>query len=122
MKRSAVIDGIMSDPMSSDLSILNPLLEIEANNSVSFKGLSGMNSDRSYSLDKRTYDDSMINKLAMSTGFAANVGINRQTTIDMDVAGIRGYIKQTNPDDMSVSKTLSMSEAVTPFGTTRVTI
>jgi len=117
MKRSAVIDGIMSDPMSSDLSILNPLLEIEANNSVSFKGLSGMNSDRSYSLDKRTYDDSMINKLAMSTGFAANVGINRQTTIDMDVAGIRGYIKQTNPDDMSVSKTLSMSEAVTPFGT-----
>lgn len=119
MKRSAVIDGIMSDPMSSDLSILNPLLEIEANNSVSFKGLSGMNSDRSYSLDKRTYDDSMINKLALSTGFAANVGINRQTTIDMDVEGIRGYVKQTNPDDMSVSKTFSMSEAVTPFGTSR---
>ena len=119
MKRTAIIDGIMSDPMSSDLSILNPLLEIEANNSVSFKGLSGMNSDRSYSLDKRTYDDSMINKLALSTGFAANVGINRQTTIDMDVEGIRGYIKQTNPDDMSVAKTFSMSEAVTPFGTSR---
>ena len=54
MKRSAVIDGIMADPMSSDLSILNPLLEIEASNSVSFKGLSGMNSDRSYSLDTTT--------------------------------------------------------------------
>lgn len=119
MKRTAVIDGIMSDPMSSDLSILNPLLEIEANNSVSFKGLSGMNSDRSYSLDKRTFDDSMVNKLALSTGFAANVGINRQTTIDMDIEGIRGYIKQTNPEDMSVSKTFSMSEAVTPFGTSR---
>lgn len=119
MKRSAVIDGIMLDPMSSDLSILNPLLEIEAANSVSFKGLSGMNSDRSYGLDKRTYDDSMINKLALSTGFAANVGINRQTTIDMDIEGTRGYIKQTNPDDMSVTKTFSMTEAITPFGTTR---
>lgn len=119
MKRSAVIDGIMLDPMSSDLSILNPLLEIEASNSVSFKGLSGMNSDRSYGLDKRTYDDSMINKLALSTGFAANVGINRQTTIDMDIEGKRGYIKQTNTDDISISKTFSMSEAVTPFGTTR---
>ena len=120
MKRSAVIDGIFEDPMSSDLSILNPLLEIEASNSVSFKGLSGMNSDRSYSLDKRTYDDSMVNKLALSTGFASNVGINRQTTIDMDIEGKRGYIKQTsNPDDMSVTKTFSMSEAVTPFGTTR---
>ena len=123
MKRSAVIDGIMQDPMSSDLSILNPLLEIEAANSVSFKGLSGMNSDRSYGLDKRTYDDSMINKLALSTGFAANVGINRQTTIDMDVDGARGYIKTNNsPDDMSVTKSFSMSEAITPFGTTRETI
>lgn len=120
MKRSAIIDGIMQDPMSSDLSILNPLLEIESANSVSFKGLSGMNSDRSYGLDKRTYDDSMINKLALSTGFAANVGINRQTTIDMDIEGARGYIKQTTtPDDMSITKSFSMSEAVTPFGTTR---
>lgn len=121
MKRSAVIDGIMKDPMSSDLSILNPLLEIEASNSVSFKGLSGMNSDRSYGLDKRTYDNSMINKLALSTGFAANVGINRQTTIDMDVEGSRGYIKQSSDekDNMSVSKSFSMTEAITPFGTTR---
>ncbi len=119
MKKSAVIDSIMMDPMCSDLSILNPLLEIEAGNSVSFKGLSGMNSDRSYSLDKRTYDDSMINKLALSTGFAANVGINRQTTIDMDVDTSRGYINKTNKDDMSVAKSFSMSEAVTPFGTTR---
>lgn len=119
MKRSAIIDGIFDDPMSSDLSILNPLLEIEAANSVSFKGLSGMNSGRSYGLDKRTYDDSMINKLALSTGFAANVGINRQTTIDMDVEGKRGYIKQSNLDDMSVTKSFSMTEAVTPFGTSR---
>lgn len=119
VKRSAVIDAIMQDPMTSDLSILNPLLEIEAANSVSFKGLSGMNSDRSYGLDKRTYDDSMINKLALSTGFSANVGINRQTTIDMDISGKRGYINKTNPDDMSVTKSFSMAEAVTPFGTTR---
>ena len=121
MKRSAVIDLVMQDPMMSDLSIMNPLLEIEAANSVSFKGLSGMNSDRSYGLDKRTYDDSMVNKLALSTGFAANVGINRQTTIDMDVEGNRGYIKDSvdNKEDMSITKSFSMSEAVTPFGTTR---
>ena len=83
-----------------------------------------MNSDRSYGLDKRTYDDTMVNKLALSTGFAANVGINRQTTIDMDIEGNRGYIKNSNDntEDMSITKTFSMSEAVTPFGTTRETI
>lgn len=121
MKRSAVIDLVMQDPMLSDLSIMNPLLEIEAANSASFKGLSGMNSDRSYGLDKRTYDDTMVNKLALSTGFASNVGINRQTTVDMDIEGNRGYIKDSNDNtqDMSITKSFSMSEAVTPFGTTR---
>lgn len=121
MKRSAIIDLVMQDPTLSDLSIMNPLLEIEAANSATFKGLTGMNSDRSYGLDKRTYDDSMVNKLALSTGFASNVGINRQTTIDMDIEGNRGYIKQSNnpTEEMSVTKSFSMSEAVTPFGTTR---
>ncbi len=119
MKQSAVIDLIFKDPTFGDLSILNPLLEIEAANSATFMGLSGMNSSRSYSLDKRTYDDSMINKLALSTGFAANVGINRQTTIDMDVDTKRGYIKNTGVDDASITKSFSMTEAVTPFGTTR---
>lgn len=122
MKQTAVLDAILTSNISSDLSTLNPLLEITTASTATFKGPSGMNSDRAYGLDKRTYDDSMVNKLALSTGFSANVGIDRQTTIDMDVDGVRGYIKNTNEDDMSVTKTFSMSEAVTPFGVTRETI
>lgn len=118
MKQTAVIDAILTSNISSDLSTLSPVLELSTASTATFKGPSGMNSDRAYGLDKRTYDDSMINKLALSTGFSANVGIDRQTTIDMDVEGTRGYIKPTNPDDMSVTKTLSISEAITPFGTT----
>src|SRR5699024_2579878 len=98
---------------------MSPLLEQEAANSATFKGLSGLNADRAYSLDKRTYDPSMVGKLALSTGFSTNVGINRQTTIDMDIAGKRGYIKNTDPNIKSVTKRLSITEAVTPFGSTR---
>lgn len=118
IKRSAVIDEIMANPVTSDLSIMSPLLEIEANYSATFKGLSGLNADRAYSLDKRTYDPSMVNKLALSTGFSENVGINRQTTMDMDIQGRRGYIKNSDPEDISLTKRLSVTEAVTPFGTT----
>ena len=120
IKQTAVIDALLADPTTSDLSILNPLLEAESANAVSFKGLSGMNSDHSYTLDKRTYDKSMVNVLALSTGFAANVGITRQATIDMNVETKRGYIKTTeDPDNMSVTKTLCMTEALTPMGSTR---
>lgn len=118
MKRSIVIDNILMNSTTSDLSILNPLLELEASNSVSFKGPSGMNSDRAYGLDKRGYDESMINKIALSNSFAGNIGISRWATMDMDIEGKRGYIKDTGKDDMSVTKALCVTEAITPFGVT----
>lgn len=118
MKRSIVIDNILMNSTTSDLSILNPLLELEASNSISFKGPSGMNSDRAYGLDKRGYDESMINKVALSNSFAGNIGVSRWATIDMDIEGKRGYIKNTGKDDMSVTKALCVTEGITPFGVT----
>ena len=121
VKQSAVIDKFMNDSTSSDLSVINCLNDIEAKNAITFKGESGMNSDRAYSLDKRTYDDSMLNLLAMSTGFSGNVGITRQATVDMNIDGKRGYVKSidNDADKLSSTKTLSVTEALNPFGTTR---
>lgn len=116
VKKSAVIDSLLTDPTASDLSVLSPELEAEAANALSFKGLSGMNSDRSYTLDKRIYDDSMLGILGMSTGFAGNVGITRQATINASVANTRGIIEK--PKDLNTLNMLSVHEALTPFCTT----
>ena len=120
IKRTAVIDKFMMDPTEKDLSINNMLSDVESSNSVSAKGLVGMNSERSYSLDKRIYDESMLNVLGMSTGFAGNVGITRQATLDMNVNGKRGYIENTVSDSSELNdvKTLTATEAVSPFCTT----
>ena len=119
MKQSAVIDAILLNNTTSDKSDLNPVLEVETKNAITSKGPSGMNADRAYDLDKRAYDESMINILGLSTGFAGNVGVTRQSTIDMNVEGNRGYFKiDQNPDHMGVTKTLTVTEAITPFGVT----
>lgn len=120
MKRSAIIDAILLDPTCSDLSKSTPLLEKETSNTVGFKGLSGMNSDRSYGIDKRTFDETMLNRVALSTGFASNAGITRQATIDADVDSSLGLISgKSDTDNMSITKTFSITEAMTPFGSTR---
>lgn len=119
MKQSAVIDAILLDCTAGDLSIINALNEKEAYDTITTKGLSGMNSDRSYSLDKRSFDESMINVLGISTGFAGNVGISRQATIDANVDTVRGYIKPADSKEMSSVNSLCMTEALTPMGTTR---
>ena len=116
VKQSAVLDGILTDPTSSDLSVLSPLLEAEASSALSFKGLSGMNSDRSYSLDKRIYDESMFGVLASSTGFAGNVGITRQASINAGVKGTRGVIAPSK--EKNTLNVLSITEALTPLSTT----
>ena len=123
MKESAVIDLIMVDPTFSDMPLLNDLQIFEASNAISYKGLSGMNNDRSYSLDKRNFDPTMTNILAgTATGFSGNVGINRQLTIDPSVETNKGFTKTSDDpatSDKNVTKTFSMAEAIAPFGVTR---
>ena len=121
VKESAVIDAILTSQISSDDTTLNALGALETTNAVTFKGIGGLNSEMSYSLDKRVYDASMINVLGMSTGFSANVGLTRQTTMDMNVNNGRGYIEQSDGDteQMSAAKSLCATEALTPFGSSR---
>lgn len=120
MKQSAIVDMLLSkDPSTSDLSVNNVINDVECANTVTSKGLVGMNNDRAYSLDKRGYDDTMLNVLGMSTGFSGTVGINRQATIDCAIQGNRGFIVPTDPnntDTFNTARTLTITEALTPFG------
>lgn len=120
IKQSAIIDAIMADSTASDASTINDLWYAEANNTVSFKGLSGLNSDRSYSLEKRTYDESMTNVIGMSTGFAGTVGVNRVATTNANINSKRGYISDSSNDKnkMNDVNTMTTAENLTPMCTT----
>lgn len=115
IKQSAVIDSVLSLNTTSDLSIFQPLSEIEAKNTISFKGTIGMNQERAYSMDKRGYDKSMVNIIAQATGFASTVGVNRQTSVNPNITGGRGYFKNSGEENMNTANTLSITEALSPF-------
>lgn len=121
IKQSAVIDEVLENSTTADKSIINVVNEYEAYTIVTPKGPTGMNSDRAFTMDKRSYDDSMYNVLSMSTGFAGNAGISRQATIDSDISTVRGYIVNKNEDmsKLSPTKSFCMTEALTPYGATR---
>lgn len=120
LKQTAVIDKILQSPITQDDSVNNALGALEETNTIAYKGKSGLNSDRSYSLDKRTYDDSMLNVMGGSTNFSANAGITRQSTINMNIETSRGFVKQINSDtsQMNTVNTLTATEAMIPFEVT----
>lgn len=118
VKQNAVIDKFLTDTISSDDSVINALRDVETTNAITTKGPSGMNTERSYTIDKRGYDDSMINVIGMSTGFAANVGVTRQATMNADVTA-DGYIRSSKDKEMNDANSLTATEALIPFSSTR---
>ena len=119
VKQSAVIDAFLSDSITSDSSFNNALGEVETTNAVTSKGPNGLNADRAYSLDKRSYDSSMLNVMGMSTGFAGNAGITRQATINSNITK-DGYVKTVDGDTskMDDASSLTATESLVTFGST----
>ena len=96
-------------------SALNPMIELHETETVSKKGFGGLNADRAYSEAKRSFEENMIGKIAISTPNSANVGINRQMTIDPKLESLRGYTSskglESNFNDLQLA---SFSEMLTP--------
>lgn len=107
-------------PNVETLSALNPFVELHTRENVTKKGFRGVNDDRAYSLDKRSYDESMIGKMAISSPNNATVGITRQLVVDPKIESVRGY---TSIDDVTTDfndlQLASFSELLTPGTVTR---
>lgn len=110
-----VINELLAVPNVEPMSALNPMIEMHAREVITKKGFKGVNSERSYTQQKRTYEDSMIGKVAMSSPNSANVGIARQLVADPKIESVRGYTStdgiEKNYNDFQLA---SYSELMTP--------
>ncbi len=110
---------LASCAMVEDASVLNPVLELEKQGAVSYRGPSGINEERAMTLPKRSYNESMAGTIAVSTSPDANVGIQRQLTLDPDITSTRGYINPSTPEslkDKNNVNLMSPAELLSPPG------
>ena len=110
VKQSSVIDLIMKDKMFSDTSDINDLNMMESSQQVSYKGYRGMNTERAFNLEKRSYSESMNGIITGSTGFAGNVGMDRQISLNAKIKSTRGYLDEV---EITKSKDLSLGDLST---------
>ena len=110
-----VINELLAVPNVEPMSALNPAVELHTRETITKKGFKGVNSERSYTIKKRSYEDTMIGKIAISTSVYANVGIVRQLSADPKITSVRGYTSSEGADgkydDLSLA---SFSELLTP--------
>lgn len=100
-------------------SSLNPILELEKQGTVSYRGPSGINRDDAYTLPKRAYNPSMTGIIGISSSPDANVGIQRQLTLNPNIVSTRGYLQaadSSNLKDLTSADLFTPAELLSPNG------
>lgn len=67
IKPDCLIKDLMTSKLIEDSSTLNPVLELEKNRAVTYKGERGINLDQAMTLPRRGYDESMLGVVGIST-------------------------------------------------------
>jgi len=113
---NCIIQELINLETCNQISALNPMIELHARETISTKGFRGVNNTRSYSEERRSYNDSMIGKMAMSSPNSGNVGMQRQTTGDPKIESVRGYTSTDTVDNHTFTdmQLASFSELCTP--------
>lgn len=119
--RDAVIKQLLALQTVEDYSTLNPVVELEKDRAITSKGYRGINVERSYTEEKRSYDESMLGVMSMNTSPDGNCGINRFLTMEPMITSARGYvdIKADEREELKDVNLFSPSELLFPLGNTR---
>ena len=130
VRQNAIIQSLLSgssdkivdkaaSKLVEEVSSLNPVLTLEKGRAVTYKGSTGINMERALQLKQRSYDESMLGILAMTTSDDPNTGIVRQMSLEPNITSTRGYMKitgQEHVNELNTAQLLSPSEMLTPFG------
>lgn len=114
--QNELISTLISLPNINTTSVLNPILEIDNAYGCSGKGWKGINLKKAYTLEMRSYDDSMIGYLSGNgTAFSGSSGITRTLVYNPDISDVRGFIKERDNKNITAADLLSIGEMCSPF-------
>ena len=118
--REILVSRLLMEPNVNDHSTLNPVLEMENIASVSPKGFRGINLSDAYTLELRSYDDSMVGIVAgNATPFGPNSGVTRGLAYNPKLSSVRGYIPDIdNKAALEPTNVLSPAEMISSFTST----
>jgi hypothetical protein len=101
VSQNAVFKLLSEVPTLENYSTLNPMLELQMKANVSSKGYRGLNLDSSYSIAKRSFDNSMIGIVSSVSSPDANVGVMKNLTMEPNIANLRGEVNITDSKDLN---------------------
>jgi len=116
INKSEVIQTLIGQPNINTTSMLNPIMELENAYALTAKGYKGVNLDKAYTLEMRSYSDSMVGFISgNSTPYSGSVGITRGLVFSPELTSVRGYVNNSNIKELNAANMLSAAELLSPF-------
>ena len=112
IQQDQVMVGLHKSFILENYDSTNPVNELKSKSIVTFKGPGGINNDRVFTLEKRSYDFSAIGTIAVSSVTSGAVGITKQITTNPNITSTRGYIDVCRSKD--VAKKLKLGDMASP--------
>lgn len=130
--QDAVIKALLSTSLVNDDLIINPYYTVESDHGVTIKAsvstppnkptitLTGTNRVDGYGMNKRGYDQTMAGVFGITTSADANVGIQRQLTLEPNITSTKGYVEC--PSSVEDIKAMNNAQLLTPTELTTPTV
>lgn len=115
IREDAVIKSLLTSNIVDPHTTLNVTLEVETDNQVKLKGPSGMNEDRSFTVEKRAYHPTMRGIVGMNSTPSGEVGINRHLTTNANIDDAMGFVT-IDKNEYDGTELLTPGEMLQTFG------
>lgn len=115
VKRDAVLTELVTLPNVEESSKINPVQSVDKTLTISNKGVSGINNDRSYTPPKRKWDKSFYGIMSDVSPYTKASGVSKHLAVNPNITTKRGYFNETEIDDVSIDMIMSVSEVLGPF-------
>lgn len=119
LPNDAVIAKLLQSPLLAGCDITNPLNEMKEKSIVSYNGVSGVNLQQAFTMDKRSYAKNAMGVIGMASVDNGKVGITKELTLDCNIVNTRGYIdpiENTNDSrKLNYSKMVTIEESFFPY-------
>lgn len=115
VERDAVVKALVTLPNVEESSKINPVQNVDKTATISNKGVSGINNDRSYTPPKRAWDKSFYGVMSDVSPYTKGSGVSKHLAMNPNINNKRGYFDSKEPEDVEIDEIMSVSELLGPF-------
>lgn len=117
VREDGVIKRLSESQNLESLSLLSPIIELEAQDKCTFKGIGGINLDDSFTSDYRYYMKDMQGIFGYYSPISSQCGITRALTYNAAIKDTRGLL-EVNGKEKTATESLTILELLNPFSAT----